>query len=227
VVIGHKAKAQQAQVTVSGIGARDADGLHGLQTHKISLGPVHDTSEAPAVQADTVQAGTEDGMQADAPTLAVADASTAAADVPEPAVVPSESPLPGIPVVPAEQDSEHPTADAAPALTEAVKPAEELMEADPLAAVALEPDAPAPEAAVPEHPKLPIPEVPDDDPVHSAAEPSLKGQVVVSHHSVISEGNGKIVLLMILLVLFLLIVADILLDVGVITLSGVPHTHLF
>jgi hypothetical protein len=189
VVIGHKAKAQQAQVTVSGIGARDADGLHGLQTHKISLGPVHDTSEAPAVQADTVQAGTEDGMQADAPTLAVADASTAAADVPEPAV--------------------------------------ELMEADPLAAVALEPDAPAPEAAVPEHPKLPIPEVPDDDPVHSAAEPSLKGQVVVSHHSVISEGNGKIVLLMILLVLFLLIVADILLDVGVITLSGVPHTHLF
>ena len=212
VVIGHKPQAQHAQVTVSGIGA--APPREALAAHKpvpIQVGNTGDSLAAPLAE----PAKTEDALVVPQP---------AAAHVPETAIVPDTPAPAATPEIAAEQKSE-------PALVEpALQPAE-LPAApagpDKLAAVAMEPDAPAPTPEEISPPKLPIPEVADDDPVHDVAEPSLKGQVVVSHHSAATEGPGKLIALVVLTVIFLALVLDVLLDAGVISTSVIPHTHFF
>jgi hypothetical protein len=214
---------------VSGIG--EPEPRDNLGSHKMTLTPMHDLDAAQS----TPKVGAKHHDGEPAPAVGFTPPPVAASEAPSTENVTVDS-LPALEadsqaVAPAAPDvSEVATApipEAVPAAPATVASALAPAAPDPLADVAMEPDAPAPAPAEPETPKLPLPEVADDDPVHSAAEPSLNGQVVVSHHSAISEGSGKLVLLIILAVVFLLIVLDILMDVGLMPLSGVPHTNFF
>ncbi|HSW98300.1 MAG TPA: hypothetical protein VLF71_00515 [Candidatus Saccharimonadales bacterium] len=221
VVIGHKLQAQHTQVTVSGIG--EAAPREPLHTHK-----------APAVQKVDVTGG--DVAAPPAPvipavpvppaTSAASAASAGPADLP--VDVPESAQAPALPA-PESTPEAVPEEKSEPSTAKPTAPPAGQPKPDELAAIAMEPDAPPPAVSVPEPPlpKLPIPEVADDDPVHNIAEPSLKGQVVVSHHSASTEGPGKLIALAILTIIFLLLVLDVLMDAGVISTSVIPHTHFF
>jgi hypothetical protein len=231
VISSHKPQAQNTQVTVSGIGAPEP--RDNLGSHKMALKPMHniDISEStPKVGAPHSVAGPAPAQGLTPPDAAASEAPAAENatldSLPELQADETARAAASVPEVPVPAAADVPETPAAPEVVPDVRDAG-ASKPDPLEDVAMEPDTPAPAAAEPELPKLPIPEVPDDDPVHDSAEPSLKGQVVVSHHSAISEGSGKLVFLIILALVFLLIVVDILLDVGIIPLSGVPHTNFF
>jgi hypothetical protein len=202
--MGHKGEAQRTQVTVSGIGEpepRDSLTAHG----KVDIKPMHDMDAAdstPKVGAQRPAYNTALGPPVDVEHSAPEDAPDFEAPAAEAAhtepVVSSE---------PGDKPSQ-PTHDA-------------------LAALAMEPDAPEPTAPEPEQPTPAVAESPESDPLHDAAAPSLTGQVVVSHHSMISDGPWKLISLLVLVFLFALLVLDILMDVGVISTSVIPHTNLF
>jgi hypothetical protein len=230
VISSHKPQAQNTQVTVSGIGAPEPRDNLGL--HKMALRPMHDID----ISESTPKVGAPHGVAGPAPVQGLTPPAAAASEAP----AAENANLDSLPELQADETAyaaaSAPEVPAATADVPEIPTAPENVPAvqnvgaskpDPLEDVAMEPETPAPAPAEPELPKLPIPEVPDDDPVHDAAEPSLKGQVVVSHHSAISDGSGKLVFLIALALVFLLVVLDILMDVGIIPLSGVPHTNFF
>jgi hypothetical protein len=226
VISSHKPQAQNTQVTVSGIGAPEP--RDSLGSHKMALKPMHDIDSSESTPGVGAQHNRTDFVLEQGLTPPTASASQApvaenATRYSLPALQSDETGSAPVSVV----TPETVTSQSADVPETSVVPASPAPAADPLEDVAMEPDVPAPKIAEPEMPKLPIPEVPDDDPVHDAAEPSLKGQVIVSHHSAISDGSGKLVFLIIVAILFLVIVLDILMDVGIIPLSGVPHTNFF
>lgn len=242
VVIGHKAGAQAAQLKVSGIGAPESTGLAGLSAHKnVTVRPAQDAIPA----AETVPAAPAHAFSpsAETPAAEIPAATRAAA----PANVPSqpEATTVGVTEVAAADAEQEPSASAsAPAAEPAAgssAPAAEIippmpgLEDEPdgkpvdpakLDEAALDPLPPAPMPSEQESHVSPVP-TDHDDAMHDMAPPNLDGQIVVGHHTTEPRGTGKLLVLVALMVLFLLLVFDLLLDVGLITVPAVPHTNLF
>ena len=197
VVIGHKAAAQQAQMTVSGIGESDGrDKL--LAVHKKSEVAPTEPVAAESEPTTSTPAGSADTTPVE-PVVAAATAPDPLLD--EPTTPPTPTPT----------DSPAPT------------PEPEDKQDDALDAVAMEPDEPAPSTTE----QMPTPTPVHDDPVpEDVAPPSIEHQVVVSHHSTEPRSTGKLIGLILLALFFVIVVVDILMDAGVITTS-LPHTHFF
>jgi hypothetical protein len=112
--------------------------------------------------------------------------------------------------------------------------AEETPDKDPLQAVAEEPEddgtfklPPDETAKAPDPNQKPF----TDDPEAAALLKDMKPSdndshqaIVVSHHH---TGGGKAFLLIIVMLLLAVVIVDLLLDTGMISLSGIPHTNLF
>jgi hypothetical protein len=217
VVMGRHLEAEADQMKVSGIGEAPEHMADGAR-HKDGLRPTHyiDPAEStPKIRGAHV-------FQEPDPTQGVGALAAAAEGAPAVSVGPSAAPEQAkeVPEPTAEPSNKHDDDDFDPIVPAGTAP-EKLNEA------AMDPDPPAP---APE-PQAPVPHPAADPladtPVHDAAPPSLDGQVVVSHHTTMPSGTGKLVALVALMLVFALIVLDILLDVGLISTSVIPHTNLF
>jgi hypothetical protein len=231
VVIGHKAAAQQSQTTVSGIGEAEPRGLLDAR-HKVAVRPadhpmpfevpiIPSTPENPAPLApkphehtDPRPVPTDDPKTPADESILPADAAEFFMDTPSAAAQPAP-------------DSG--TAAQPPARTGGTPP--DSHSNDALAALAMEQETPRPASPEPtpatEHPPTTFEPLAPDDAMHNAAPPSLDHQVVVSHHSMASGGTARLIGLTLLAILFAVLILDILLDAGVVSSSGIPHTNLF
>jgi hypothetical protein len=221
VVIGHKTGAQASQINVSGVGERsnlldphhrDVQPMHHIDVpsaadHHV---PITMTSHRPAIAEHPTAPAPEHPDH----TLELAAPMPTEAD---------EAPQP-----------EHAAIQATPAQVEALKAASEPeseitmpgMIADKLTEAALEAEAPPP-PPTPERPMPPAHDPLQDEAVPVAA-PQLEHQpVVVSHHLRDPGSVWRMVGLLLLILLLLAIVADILMDTGLIPSGGIPHTVFF
>ncbi|HEX7963513.1 MAG TPA: hypothetical protein VF466_02880 [Candidatus Saccharimonadales bacterium] len=212
VVIGHRPEAQQAQVRVSGIGAPD-DKREGMFSggHKVQITPAHEIDAAESTPKVPAQPQLQPQPTESTPVSREVEVSD-----PEP-----QKPAAPEQTAPAEQTdpaTETPTPEQDAKLNEA----------------ALDPEPAAPAPAAPEQPqsqppaaRAAEPEPEEDKEWHNIAPPNIDGQVVVSHHSTMPRGTWRLVGLIALAIFFAYLVLDILLDVGVLSSSVIPHTNLF
>ncbi len=236
VILGHKPEAQQAQASVSGIG--DARPL--LNRRKIEISPLGDlkpTDATPAADASAPKADEAHVQptqeETDAIATAVLDAVTGPPPVEakEPEGLSASPKLEIEPPVPAEPEKP----------VEAVKEeAEEKKETEPEPTP--EPEAEQPAKSEPELEEKELPaetsSMPEAEPVaesekdeEPAPEPKIEplfddsGAIVVSDHDHHHRNHGFKVFFLILLVLVLAAVAlDVALDLGLLTIDGIPHT---
>ncbi len=200
VLIGHKSSAQASQTKLSGIGAADSHESMVSAHHQISLR----TNDEHGIA--FLAKPSEDHQPVSVKsTVASPELTTKSLQPP--------------------QSSALTAAALAPSQDSVPKPAD--VHEDALTAVAMEPEAPAPPESKVEPAPLPAPEPASDDPLLDVIEPSLSHQVVVSPHSKMPPSSAwKLVGLILLIILFIVLILDILLDAGVMT-SSIPHTHFF
>lgn len=83
------------------------------------------------------------------------------------------------------------------------------------------PDLTKPSPVTSDTTDAPVPAATDAD-----SEPAMSGQAVVSHHKQ-SSGAATVLITLFILVLVAGIVVDILLDMGILNVSNIPHTNFF
>jgi len=97
---------------------------------------------------------------------------------------------------------------------------------DALAAVAMELENSLPAEPEPTQAPLPVSDAANDH-LLAGVDPSVDYQVVVSPRTRAPGSTWKLVGLVVLVLLFIVLILDILLDAGVIISTAVPHTHFF
>lgn len=200
VIVGHKPAAQKAQIAVSGVGEAPLI----LANRKITIVP-HDPS--------AVEEKTDDKPFDPSETPILAPAKT---------IQPPTDPL--LTLTPEDKNPpkvEEP-ATAAPTPVEPPQP--------PVPPPSPAP-APTPSPTIPPVPPTSLPPAEDqtfDEALaHYKIDPLFDEHgPVVSHHGSTSSA-GKVIGLMLLIILLAAVTLNVLLDMGILTLDGVPHTNLF
>lgn len=223
VIVGHKPEAQQAQIAVSGVGESPL-----LGRRKVQISPANQAESEP-----------KPGKSPDFNSFTSKEIAPAEAEVESLATVALEGVV-GPPVLPKELDK----ADQAPAPTAELEPQTVDTSADATKTESdniptLEPEKPEPPVMAEEMPQdsTSVPETDDAEVSPSkqeappAPEPKIEplfdesGAIIVSHHGHYHRHHGLKVFALILLILILAAIGiDILLDLGILTLPGVPHT---
>ncbi|HEY5806136.1 MAG TPA: hypothetical protein VIS56_01990 [Candidatus Saccharimonadales bacterium] len=242
VIMGHKPEAQQAQTAVSGVG--EASPL--LSRRKIEIMPV---SGKAAVETKTPAAA---ASAQEKPAVRPAPAQTTAQEKDALAVVALDA-VTGPPplakdIAPAEKPQETPAATPAELMLPAKAKPEPLAEQETMKAQSE--NKPTPQLEAPKiEPTLSADELPAETSSVPEAEPAKEtapskdeteqtpqepviqplfdssGAIIVSTHDHHHRHRGlKIFGLMLLILLLAAIAVDLLLDLGILSLEGVPHT---
>jgi hypothetical protein len=227
VIMGHKPEAQQAQTSVSGIGEASP-----LLNRKIAIVPGGDRQKenenqpVPELPPEDVPAGAPSQTEKDALGTAALDSVT------------------GPPPVSPEKEAE-----ALPVKAKVIEPLSET-DTQPEASQVAEPSEPAkpepePEPTAEELPKdtsSSVPETetetvnepadplkPEDAPPELDIEPLFdpSGHIVVSHHAHNGGHALKVLGLLLLIVLLAVVAVDLLLDLGLLNVEGIPRTDFF
>lgn len=251
VIMGHKPEAQAAQTAVSGIG--EASPL--LTKRKIQVLPPDGSQPAetpapseaapedlPAGAPSPTPAESERGTlgaaavdTASGPPALPPEKDTAVEPVPEAAVA-EKAKLVIAPPTAAEPAAEEPEAAVPapePETPAPEAPAEEPAPATPAAEPAATPDIPtSTSSSVPDSPPeetaLPAdPLKPEEAPPYPKIDPLFdeSGHIVVSHHNHHQRHALKVLGLLLLIVLLAAVAVDLLLDLDLLNLEGLPHTN--
>ena len=211
VIVGHKPQAQSTQIAVSGIGEASPP----LLAKEKKIDPIVQVPAAESMAEPIAQEATSPTTPAiPDPKEVEALATAALATTTEAPAAPDESPQQAeVETEPSPSPAEDTSAVSAP---EEKPPAIEIP-ADP--AVAPDKDATPLSGAIPAATEEIEPE-PVIEPLFD------KSGIVVSHHGTHAGGSTTKILLLLLLVLLLAAaIADLLLDAGILTLNGIPHTN--
>lgn len=238
VISGHKPEAQAAQITVSGIG--EAQPL--LNRRKIEIMPLGDVKAKPAEASKAEEKPSGQSVASAQPTKQEAEGlGTAALDaVAGPPTLVSKPSEPSSPATPPKLNMGQLVGSG----TEAAKPVEPPAEAKPTPeansvsevspSVKTEPaisekELPAESSSMPEVEPVEKTEEKEEPAPEPVIEPLFddSGSIVVSNHEHHHRNHGLKVFLLLLLILLLAAAAlDILLDLEMLNIEGIPRTDL-
>lgn len=256
VIMGHKPEAQAAQTSVSGIGeASPLLTKRKIQVLPAGGAPEEQAPAAAELPQEDLPAGAPAANPTETEEAALGTAAVDAASGPpalppekagepqaEPEAAPSEKPKLVI-TPPSQTEAREAAAEAPEPEAPAEAPATEPEAATAAPAEATRSERPAAStgilsdtsSSVPETETAAEPPAPAD-PLKPAEEPSYPkldplfddaGHIVVSHHNHRQRHTMKVLALLLLIVLLAAVAFDLLLDLGLLQLEGLPRTNFF